>query len=185
MRKGSKTTWLASAIALGLSAPPALAQSADAGATDGDEIVVTARKREERIADVPASVTSLSGEQLEELGGLTDIKDLSFLTPGLAFVDTGNINAEVSIRGAGAGTARVTGVDAPIGVLRNGANISGGNIGGRTYTRADLFDVERVEAIRGPQGALYGVNAVGGVLNVISARPRPEFVMRGSGVRVT
>jgi iron complex outermembrane receptor protein len=180
MRKNSKTTWLASALALGLSAPPALAQSADAGASESDEIVVTARKREERIADVPASVTSLGGEQLEELGGLTDIKDLAFLTPGLAFVDTGNINAEVSIRGAGAGTARVTGVDAPIGVLRNGANVSGGNIGGRTYTRADLFDVERVEAIRGPQGALYGVNAVGGVLNVISTRPRPEFGARGS-----
>lgn len=136
--------------------------------TQVEEVVITARKREEQIIDVPASVSSFSGEQVEELGGIADIKDLSYVAPGLAFVDTGNINSEVNIRGAGAGTARVSGVDAPIGVLRNGANVSGGNIGGRTYTRTDLFDIERIEVVRGPQGALYGVNSVGGIMNVLS-----------------
>jgi iron complex outermembrane receptor protein len=159
---------------------PAPTSGNDAQADNADELVVTARKREEQIIDVPASVSTLSGDQLEDLGGVTDIRDLSYVAPGLALVDTGNINSEVNIRGAGAGTARVTGVDAPIGVLRNGANIAGGNIGGRTFTRTDLFDVGRVEVVRGPQGALYGVNSVGGVINVVSRRPSFEPGARGA-----
>lgn len=136
-----------------------------------EEIIVTARKRAEAIQDVPAAVSSLSGAQLENLGGITSVKDLAVLLPGVALVDTGNINTEINIRGAGAGTARTANVDSPIAVLRDGNSISGGNIGGRTFTRADLFDLERVEVIRGPQGSLYGVNAVGGVLNAISKAP--------------
>ncbi|MCZ8194817.1 TonB-dependent receptor [Brevundimonas sp.] len=148
--------------------------------TQLEEVVVTARKREEQIIDVPASVSAFSREQAEELGGIPDIKSLSYVVPGLALVDTGNINQEVNIRGAGAGTARVTGVNSPIAVLRNGANVAGGNIGGRTYTRTDLFDIERIEVVRGPQGSLYGVNAVGGVMNLISRRPQRDFGFRGS-----
>ena len=159
--------------------PGGAAATPEVGA-EVEEVVITARKREEQIIDVPASVSSFSGEQLEDLGGISDIKDLSFIAPGLALVDTGNINTEVNIRGAGAGTARVTGVDAPIGILRNGANVAGGNIGGRTYTRTDLFDVERVEVVRGPQGALYGVNSVGGIMNVLSRRPQKDFGFRAS-----
>lgn len=150
--------------------PPAAGDKQDSG-----DIVVTARKREETVLDVPASVSALAAETLENLGGVSDIGDLGYLVPGITFVNTGNINSEVNIRGAGAGTARTQGVDSPIGVLKDDASIVGGAIGGRTYTRADLFDLERVEVTRGPQGALYGVNAVGGVMNVISARPRDEF----------
>lgn len=151
-------------------------------ATDRDVVIVTARLVEERVQDIPAAVTGLSSQQIEDAGGLKDIKDLSYLLPGLAFVDTGNINAENNIRGAGAGTARTAGVDSPIAVLRDGASITGGNIGGRTFTRQDLFDVARVEVIRGPQGALYGVNAVGGVMQAISQRPKSQ---PGASVRAT
>jgi iron complex outermembrane receptor protein len=147
-----------------------------------DVVVVTARLVEEEVQDVPAAVTGLSPQQLEDAGGLRDIKDLSYLLPGLSFVDTGNINAENNIRGAGAGTARTAGVDSPIAVLRDGASITGGNIGGRTFTRQDLFDVARVEVTRGPQGALYGVNAVGGVMQAISQRPKAT---PGASVRTT
>ncbi len=161
-------------------APTSAQPPADGG--DRDVVIVTARLVEEEVQDIPAAVTGLSSQQIEDAGGLKDIKDLSYLLPGLAFVDTGNINAENNIRGAGAGTARTAGVDSPIAVLRDGASITGGNIGGRTFTRQDLFDVARVEVIRGPQGALYGVNAVGGVMQAISQRPKSE---PGASVRAT
>jgi iron complex outermembrane recepter protein len=150
---------------------PSNAQPDSAQSRAVEEIIVTARKRAESIQEVPAAVSTLSGAQLENLGGVTSIKDLASLLPGVALVDTGNINTEINIRGAGAGTARTANVDSPLAILRDGNSISGGNIGGRTFTRADLFDLERVEVIRGPQGSLYGVNAVGGVLNAISRKP--------------
>lgn len=161
---------------------PATSRQAEAKDTSRDVVVVTARLVEEEVQDVPAAVTGLSAQQLEDAGGLKDIRDLSYLLPGLSFVDTGNINAENNIRGGGAGTARTAGVDSPIAVLRDGASITGGNIGGRTFTRQDLFDVARVEVTRGPQGALYGVNAVGGVMQAISQRPKSE---PGASVRTT
>lgn len=161
---------------------PATSQQADEQDPNRDVVVVTARLVEEEVQDVPAAVTGLSAQQLEDAGGLKDIRDLSYLLPGLAFVDTGNINAENNIRGGGAGTARTAGVDSPIAVLRDGASITGGNIGGRTFTRQDLFDVSRVEVTRGPQGALYGVNAVGGVMQAISQRPKSE---PGASVRTS
>jgi iron complex outermembrane receptor protein len=153
--------------------PPGSSTSSSPSPDDQrDVVVVTARLVEEEVQDVPAAVTGLSAQQLDDAGGIKDVRDLSYLLPGLAFVDTGNINAENNIRGGGAGTARVAGVDSPIAVLRDGASITGGNIGGRTFTRQDLFDVARVEVTRGPQGALYGVNAVGGVMQSISQRPK-------------
>lgn len=164
------------------SSTPGASQQAGASEAGRDVVVVTARLVEEEVQDVPAAVTGLSAQQLEDAGGIKDIRDLSYLLPGLAFVDTGNINAENNIRGGGAGTARTAGVDSPIAVLRDGASITGGNIGGRTFTRQDLFDVSRVEVTRGPQGALYGVNAVGGVMQAISQRPRSE---PGASVRTT
>lgn len=161
-------------------APPLPAeQDAD---RDRDTVVVTARRREELVQDVPAAVTGLSAEQLQDAGGVKDVKDLSYLLPGLSFVDTGNINAENNIRGAGAGTARTAGVDSPIAVLRDGSSITGGTIGGRTFARQDLFDIARIEVTRGPQGALYGVNAVGGVMQAISQAPKPEL---GASVNYT
>ncbi len=161
---------------------PATSQQAEEQDANRDVVVVTARLVEEEVQDVPAAVTGLSAQQLEDAGGIKDIRDLSYLLPGLAFVDTGNINAENNIRGGGAGTARTAGVDSPIAVLRDGASITGGNIGGRTFTRQDLFDVSRVEVTRGPQGALYGVNAVGGVMQAISQRPKSQ---PGASVRTT
>lgn len=161
---------------------PATSRQAEEKDASRDVVVVTARLVEEEVQDVPAAVTGLSAQQLEDAGGLKDIRDLSYLLPGLSFVDTGNINAENNIRGGGAGTARTAGVDSPIAVLRDGASITGGNIGGRTFTRQDLFDVARVEVTRGPQGALYGVNAVGGVMQAISQRPKSE---PGASVRTT
>ncbi len=159
-------------IALLLLAEGAAAQTVPEPATGLGEIIVTARKRAESITDAPVTISAFTGEQLRDLGGAPRLTDLGYLLPGVTFINTGNINSEINIRGAGAGTARTAGVDSAIAVLRDGASIIGGNIGGRTFTTADLFDLERIEVIRGPQSSLYGVNAVGGVLNAIVRRPQ-------------
>lgn len=83
--------------------------------------------------------------------------------------------SELSIRGSG--TARATSADSGLGLYRNGVFIAGGIQFGRNFFRADLFDLERVEMLRGTQGALYGRNAVGGAINMIFARP--QFVESG------
>lgn len=146
--------------------PPAPAESA----TEVETLVVTARKREEQIQDVPAVVTALSGDQLEQLGETTETGDLVKLLPGVTFIESAtSATAEPNIRGAG--QARLPNSDSAVGLYRNGAYIAGGNIGGRSFQRFDLFDLQRAEALRGPQGALYGRNAVGGAINLISNRP--------------
>jgi iron complex outermembrane receptor protein len=150
-------------------ATPAAAQVAPA-ATTIDELVVTARKREENVQDIPAVVSALGDETLRSLGGVTDTRDLVQLLPGVTFIEgASRAVSEPNIRGAG--QARLPNSDSAIGLYRDGAYIAGGNIGGRAFQRFDLFDLERVESLRGPQGALYGRNAVGGAVNAISKRP--------------
>jgi len=139
-------------------------------ARDLEELVVTARRREERLADVPTAATVLDAQALADQGGLVTLADLATNVPSVNFANTSTPQtAEISMRGSG--TARATNAEAGVGLYRNGAYIGGGRIGGRTFTRMDFFDPERVEVLRGVQGALYGRNAVGGAINLISARP--------------
>lgn len=158
------------AVAPGL-APTASAQvptGTDAAAVE--ELVVTARRREERLADIPTAATVLDSQALADQGGLVTLQDLATNVPGVNFANTSTPQtAEISMRGSG--TARATNAEAGVGLYRNGSYIGGGRIGGRTFTRMDFFDAERVEVLRGVQGALYGRNAVGGAINLISARP--------------
>lgn len=153
----------------------AIAQSSDPANDNAldepivDEIVVTARRREEAIVDVPGSITSLSGELLEDAGVRTAQELLTNVT-GVHFEDTtAPIQGEISIRGSA--TSLGTNADATVGVYRDGIFVLGGRFGGRRFSRIDLFDVERVEVFRGGQAALYGRNAVGGAINVISKKP--------------
>jgi iron complex outermembrane receptor protein len=159
--------------------PPAAASGEDARAEansqgQSDVVVVTARLREEAIQDVPAAVSAVSVDQLEALGGVVDLKDVSYMLPGVGMIDTGTFTTENNIRGAGSATARQVGVESAIATLRDGASITGGSAG-RTFTTIDLFDVSRIEVTRGPQGSLYGVNAVGGVMQAVTQRPKDEF----------
>ena len=174
--------WLASGVALGalsLASGGAAAQ-AEAGAADidasaaaSDLIVVTARRREERLSDVPASAAVLSADYLQERGGPRSAKDLLAGQAGVRFFDTTSpVNSEVSIRGSS--TARATNADPSVGLYRDGVYIGGGTVGGRSFSRLDIFDAERVEVLRGVQGALYGRNAVGGAVNLITAKPKFE-----------
>jgi iron complex outermembrane receptor protein len=155
-------------------AAPAYAQTSSDDGTQVEELLVTARKREERLRDVPVAATALSAEDIRDQGGLLNAQALLSNSPGVNFANTANaLTSDVSIRGSG--TSRATNAEAGVGLFRNGAFIGGGNVAGRTFSGIDLFDVQRVEVLRGVQGGLGGRNASGGSINVVTARPTDKF----------
>ncbi len=157
---------LAFTLAMGA---PALAQEAAAVG----EVVVTARKRAESLRDIPAAGTAFDAQQIQAMGGVANTQSLLQNVPAVNFANTSNpVTSEVSIRGSG--TSRATAAEAAVGLFRNGAYIGGGQVGGRTFTKTDFFDVGAIEVLRGVQGALNGRNAVGGSINIVSARPGPD-----------
>jgi iron complex outermembrane receptor protein len=181
-----KARWLLAAAfpLFAVVSSPVWAQEAPAGndnkgAESSDEegdIVVTARRREERLRDIPLAASVVDAQAIAERGGVTTVQAVVQNVPGVRFFNTtSQLNSETSIRGSG--TARGTNADPSVGLFRNGVYIGGGFLGGRNATALDLFDVGRVEVLRGTQGALYGRNAVGGAVNFISAEP----VMRREG----
>ena len=138
-----------------------------------DVVYVTARRRTERLTDVPGSATALSADDLQKRGSPRTARDILAGEAGVRFFDTSSpVNSEVSIRGSS--TARATNADPSVGLYRDGAYIGGGLIGGRSFARVDIFDAQRIEVLRGVQGALYGRNAVGGAVNLITTRPQFE-----------
>lgn len=154
------TVLLAGASLLAMSAP-ALAQEPAAL----DEIVVTAQKREQGYTDVPVSVATVSGEQLENAQA-NNFQDLVQLSPSITFSpDRGMRGAGVLIRGLGT-TAFQVSVEPTVSTVVDGVAL------GRTGAfLSSLTDVERVEVLRGPQGTLFGKNASAGVVNIITKRP--------------
>jgi len=138
-----------------------------------EEVIVTARKREETIQDIPLSLNAFTEEAIEEFQ-IYNMEDLNAMIVGAEYVgDNGNpLTNEIIIRGGGVG--RSLNVDGGTGLYANGANVQGGNFGGRSLWDVDTFDVQRWEILKGPHGALYGRNALGGAINVISHRPDLE-----------
>lgn len=165
-----------------MAAPVAAQQASDVAVVEDTMITVVARKREETLLDVPGAVSALGAAELDRLvlnGNGT--ADLLRQLPSVTLVSQGpEYSNEISIRGQGGG--RVGFSEAATGVYYNGHYVAGGGFGGRGYNQIDLFDLERIEVLRGPQGALYGRNAVGGTVNVISARPTRKWsVQLGAG----
>jgi iron complex outermembrane receptor protein len=146
----------------------ALAQSNPA-ATALDEVVVTARRREETLREIPASVTAISAEVIER-AGVRNIEDVARMTPGLTFVSLGSNFALPVIRG----------LSTNVGESNVGFFIDGVYQGSRSGMDRQLADVERIEVIKGPQVALYGRNAFGGAINVITRAPSDDFSFRAN-----
>lgn len=143
----------------GVASAPALAQNA--------EIVVTARKVEENLQDVPVSVTAFTGETFEE-AGLTEFSDIAQLTPNFDVRPrgaTGSLFANLTIRGQTSGFLTLN-ADQAVGININGAPITRG-----TSLFTNLFDIERIEVLKGPQGTLFGKNTTGGAVNVVTKGP--------------
>jgi outer membrane receptor protein involved in Fe transport len=159
---------VAGAVTLILAAASAGAQSA---ATNLGEVIVTAQKRAEAIADIPMSVSVVSGEALER-NQADNFQDLVNLIPGLSINSSTRGVTRVTMRGINTGgVASTVGVyvnDVPFGSssgLANAAVLSGD---------FDTFDMARIEVLRGPQGTLYGASALGGVIKYVANAPSTE-----------
>lgn len=145
---------------------------APAARTDGD-IIVNARRRDEALSDVPAAVSALTAQDIAARP-LERIEDFLRQTPSATIVYAGpEYLKDVSIRGQGGGRNGFS--DSATGVYRNGIYVAGGGFGGRSLNPLDLFDLQSFEVYRGPQGALYGRNAVGGAVNVITRQPQRDM----------
>lgn len=163
----------ASTLALLLASSAGTSAWAQTRGVEVEEVVVSARKTEEKLKDIPIAATVLDAQVIRDQGGVRTMEDLLANAPAVHFLDTTSpTNSEVTIRGSG--TSRGTNAEAAVGLYRNGAYVGGGTAGGRTFSRLDLFDVQRAEVLRGTQGALYGRNAVGGAINVILEQPKFE-----------
>ena len=179
------STLLASSVALALASSQVIAQEdtaqqqepapASKKATDKlfEKIEVTARKRVESIQDVPIAITAFGAQQLEAMK-FRDFNDLSVGIANVVMDDVGTARgvANFSIRGLGVNSS-IPSIDPTVGVFIDGVYV--GTNGGVV---TDMFDVARVEVLRGPQGILFGRNVTGGA--VLITTKRPEDTVAGS-----
>lgn len=134
-----------------------------------EEIIVTAQKREERLFDVPQSVTVLSDESLNRLGA-TQFRDFANTIPGLNFNTTGAGFTQIALRGITTGydvgqTVAIYVDEVPYG---SSTNVTGS---ARRALDVGLFDLDRIEVLKGPQGTLYGASAMGGLIKYVTRSP--------------
>lgn len=130
-----------------------------------NEIVVTARKNEENLQDVPIAVSAFSGEQLEALGVIGS-GDVAALVPNLTWnTEFGRASPQVYLRGVGSNNFAPTNAG-PVAIYQDGVVIGPNIVQGFA-----AFDLARVEVLKGPQGTLFGRNSTGGLVNFISTRP--------------
>ncbi|MEO0032307.1 MAG: hypothetical protein RIS94_2065 [Pseudomonadota bacterium] len=159
-------------FATGLTTSAALAQDATQPANGGgvEEIVVTAQKRAENMQKVPIAVTSVSGAALER-AQVKDIQGLANSIPNVQINSFSNSpdSAVFTIRGVGVNDA-----DPYVGTTVS-VVVDGVPVGVNTGALLSLFDIERVEILRGPQGTLFGANTTGGVVNVVTKQPTGVF----------
>ena len=133
-----------------------------------DEIVVTARKVEENLQDVPVAVTAFTGEFFQD-SGLVEISDIGRITPNFDIQEngvSGSAFANITIRGQTA-LNRELSSDQAVGITINGAPITRG-----TNIFSNLFDVEQIEVLKGPQGTLFGKNTTGGAVVITTTAPK-------------
>ena len=159
--------------------PAAFAQDEGASsADDSAEIIVTARRRDERLIDVPVAVTAISGEALETRGAI-DITDVANMTPNTTLENSRGTNSTLTafIRGVGQQDP-VPGFEAGIGIYLDDVYLN------RPQAAVlDIYDVERIEVLRGPQGTLYGRNTIGGAVKYVTRAlnpDSPELRIRGT-----
>ncbi|WP_347302958.1 TonB-dependent receptor [Croceibacterium sp. TMG7-5b_MA50] len=167
-----------SALALVMVAQAAMAQVTavgDASGTSedtapvaqGNDIIVTAQRREQSLQDVSAAITAIGTDRLAE-AQVNSLSDLQTIVPSVNFGNDFN-QAKIFIRGVGANTS-TTGNATGVALHVDGAVVS------RAEAQlTSLFDLARVEVLRGPQGTLYGRNATGGSINLITAKPSDTF----------
>ena len=153
---------------------PAVAETDDAAAVASkkglEEVVVTSQRREQNLQDVGVSVTAFSDNQIQELGFVNTV-DVTHMTPNLNYTVPQAESSQINffLRGVGLNDF-ADAQENPVAVYVD--DVYKPAMGGLSL---QLFDVERIEVLRGPQGALYGRNTTGGVIHYVTKRPSEEF----------
>lgn len=145
----------------------------DSGVSTIEEIVVTSRKRVENLQDVPEAITAFSERQLE-LAKVESLRDFVDLTPNLMMRETFRSNESfLTLRGLSSAQGGLP----PVSFV-----VDGVQLGSNDFINQDILDVERIEVLKGPQGALYGQGAIAGAIVVTTKAPgnEPEFHIKGS-----
>jgi len=173
---GASFLILLSFVSLNLIADEAISQEAEVNSLAIEEIIVTARKRDESIQDVPKAITAIT-EQLRE-SSVRRIDDIQNFSPNLTIGRTPGIGsgASISIRGISTLDPDKS-LEPPIGVVMDGMFL-----GTSSGVLLENFDIERIEVLRGPQGTLFGKNTTGGIINIIRGAVTMEF---GADLSVT
>lgn len=148
-------------------APVSAQETEDADTKRFETVMVTAQKREQAITDIPASIQAFGGADIAS-AGITDLEDLQYLTPGLSITPFQS-ESQLFIRGIG-NNINAPGLDPSNAVHLNGVYLSRPSL-----ALVDFYDIERIEVLKGPQGTLYGRNATGGAVNIITAKPEDTF----------
>lgn len=163
----NKTLFRAALLATAVSVPSQVLAQDEAG-DSGNTIIVTAQKVEQRAQDVPITISALNGERIEELG-VTDLDELSNYVPGLLIQEQSANNPGVVIRG----------ITSDSGSSQQGPRVTlyynGVDISRSRGSYQAIYDLERVEVIKGPQATLFGTASAVGAISLVSARPREGF----------
>jgi len=172
MQRNSRTSTAArltalgfvSATALMVGSAPVFAQEATAG-EERDEVIVSARRRDESLKDVPIAVSAFSEERLDQIGAV-DLTDIGDITPNTTLETTRGTNSTLSafIRGVGQQDP-VAGFEAGVGIYIDDIYLNRPQA-----ALLDIYDVQRIEVLRGPQGTLYGRNTIGGAVKYVTKR---------------
>jgi iron complex outermembrane receptor protein len=164
---------LAGGAAVQAQTAPAGAAADQSGTATVGEVVVEATKRETRLQDVPEAVAVITAGELTSVGPVNNTQDVLNLVPGARFNNLSDpLNSEISVRGSG--TERATGADSSVGLYFDNVYIGASQLGGRNLSPIDSFDLDHIEVLEGPQGALYGRDAEYGVVNMLPAAPKFE-----------
>ncbi|WP_310535020.1 TonB-dependent receptor [Novosphingobium sp.] len=171
MQKSLFRRVLLASVCCAATATPVWAQEAQE-AVDDNVIVVTAQNRAQDVTDVPIAIDVVSGEQLGK-AGFSDMNDIDKIAPVVQLnQDQGTV--KVTVRGVGTNSADEA-QDTSVVVNIDGEYLNRPNVMGMA-----LFDMERVEVLRGPQGTLYGRNSTGGAINFITRKPGKDFGFNAS-----
>ncbi|HET6564258.1 MAG TPA: TonB-dependent receptor plug domain-containing protein, partial [Xanthomonadales bacterium] len=171
---------ISTALALGVLPAASMAQDAEADSqvskTVLEEVVVTSQRREAKLMEVPLAVTALTGEELEQLGAL-DLVYLTQSSPNTTLEVSRGTNSTLTafIRGVGQQDP-VAGFESGVGIYVDDVYLNRPQAG-----VLDIYDVERIEVMRGPQGTLYGRNTIGGAIKYVTRRLSTEAELKVRG----
>ena len=169
-RRSARRALLAASALATILVPPGLALAQQQGGANAvEEVIVTATKRDATIQDIPFSINAQTEKDIQRSGAVT-LEDLSRNVAGLTIQNLGPGQSQVSVRGVSAGQVvrDQPGVKEQVGVYLDESVISLS-----LFTPdIDLFDLNRVETLRGPQGTLFGSGSVGGTIRYITNQPK-------------